>query len=368
MGQWSFNLKMSILGRLFILLLVIDVLITGCQKVEKQYIVVTKEKESTEEDSNDSGQDSEPVSSDQEEEDKVAPQSTEENASEPVVSPPSVMASEPRSVSQGSELYLPSDQNQLGDHWDRQLTQVFHENHRSIFRGTVATEAGLVSSNFSVLKILSDDEVLMLGAVHAFQNCSEEGIVLKSKERDVFGYCLDVYSIVPETDAVIFKMKFFESDIVKNLIPIVFAKSTRKGERLKFYTMGQDSLIPGYYPLYADLSKDCLLLSSAEKQIADPDTLNPIAGARFWSFSVSCDVIHGDSGGIVVNRANEFVGMLWTGAFPKNMSWTSQNIVQLSRSTMDESEKPEIWTEFNYVIPAIRIEEHLNMIVDSLGN
>lgn len=341
---------------------------TGCNEVDSHHTVVVEKSETPRDQEQSSDEDTQ-KQSDSDEGVKAAPEDGAGGSSGGTTQP--VQENDPfvtrnNTLDVEDEPYLTGENYQLGDKWSRNLTKAFHENHRTVIRGTVATDDGLVSSNFTVLDFISDEEALFLAAVHALPECAEEAVVLRTKDRVMYGYCSGVYSVVPETDAVIFSLKFFDVNLKEELQPVSFATSVQQGDRLKFYTMGQDRLIPGYYPLYSDADIDCLLVSGSEKQIADPDPINPIPDSVFWSMAISCDVIHGDSGGIVVNRENQLVGMVWTGAFPKDPKLTTEVLLHLARENSPETDEV-VWSGLNYAVPGYRIFQHLQMIQDQFN-
>lgn len=340
----------------------------GCHEVDSHHTVVV-EKSETPRDQDQSSEQDTTKPSDSDEGVKAAPENEAEappsGATQPILENDSFVTRN-NTLDVEDEPYLTGENYQLGDKWSRNLTKAFHENHKTVIRGTVATDDGLVSSNFTVLDFVSDEEALFLAAVHALPECSEEAVVLRTKDRVMYGYCSGIYAVVPETDAVIFSLKFFDVNLKEELQPVSFATSVQQGDRLKFYTMGQDRLIPGYFPLYSDADIDCLLVSGSEKQIADPDPVNPIPDSVFWSLAVSCDVIHGDSGGIVVNRENQLVGMVWTGAFPKDPKLTTEVLLNLARENSPETDEI-IWSGLNYAVPGYRIFQHLQMIQEQFN-
>ena len=353
---------------LFFILSVLVVASAGCNEVDSHHTVVV-EKSETPRDRDQGGEQDSPLEPDSDEDGvKAAPEDEDEGSTAGATQP--VLEEDPfvtrnNTLDVEEEPYLTGENYQLGDKWSRNLTKAFHENHKTVIRGTVATDEGLVSSNFTVLDFVSEDEALFLAAVHALPECAEEAVVLRTKDRVMYGYCSGVYSVVPETDAVIFSLKFFDVNLKEELQPVEFATSVQQGDRLKFYTMGQDRLIPGYFPLYSDADIDCLLISGSEKQIADPDPVNPIPDSVFWSMAVSCDVIHGDSGGIIVNRENQLVGMIWTGAFPKDPGLTTEVLLRLTRENSEEADAV-VWSGLNYAVPGYRIFQHLQFVREEI--
>lgn len=110
-------------------------------------------------------------------------------------------------------------------------------------------------------------------------------------------------------------------------------------------------------------NKDCRVISGQNefRLMADPDRYNP-AEYKAWSFSTGCSVSHGDSGSPLVNRTNgAVIGLLWTGAIPKESRVQSSAFLATMQSRGDE----DIWTLLTYVVPAIKIKETLSGLLDA---
>lgn len=112
--------------------------------------------------------------------------------------------------------------------------------------------------------------------------------------------------------------------------------------------------------LMANQDSDCYVFSKKGEYrfMADPDRYNP-GSYRAWSFSLGCDVSHGDSGSAIVDReSGKVVGIIWTGNIPKTP------IVQTSRSLTEifQGQSEAIWQELSYAVPAVKIGEHLNRV------
>lgn len=110
-------------------------------------------------------------------------------------------------------------------------------------------------------------------------------------------------------------------------------------------------------------NKDCRVMSGQNefRLMADPDRYNP-ADYKAWSFSTGCSVSHGDSGSPLVNRTSgSVIGLLWTGAIPKELRVQSSAFLAAMQSRRDE----EIWSLLTYVVPAIKIKETLNGLLEA---
>jgi hypothetical protein len=115
--------------------------------------------------------------------------------------------------------------------------------------------------------------------------------------------------------------------------------------------------------LMANQDSDCYVFSGSGNYrfMADPDRWNP-GPYRAWSFSLGCDVSHGDSGSAIVDRkTGNVVGIIWTGRIPK--SETAQSSTNLKQMFFSQDEA--IWQELSYAVPAEKIGEHLEKLLES---
>ncbi|WP_413581877.1 trypsin-like peptidase domain-containing protein [Bdellovibrio sp. HCB288] len=104
---------------------------------------------------------------------------------------------------------------------------------------------------------------------------------------------------------------------------------------------------------------DCRVLSQTgdARLLYDPDTINPLKYSA-WSIAIACDISHGSSGSLMMNRGTgEVVAIGWTGTWPKagQQHITSREIDEISRSN-----SPELWSRVNYAVPAFKIKEFLS--------
>ncbi len=103
---------------------------------------------------------------------------------------------------------------------------------------------------------------------------------------------------------------------------------------------------------------DCRVLSQTGdvRKLYDPDTINPLKYSA-WSFAMACDISHGASGSLIMNRnTGEILGVNWTGTWtkPGGQHITSQEIADISRNNT-----PEVWSRLNYAVPAFKAKEFL---------
>jgi hypothetical protein len=109
--------------------------------------------------------------------------------------------------------------------------------------------------------------------------------------------------------------------------------------------------------MMANQDSDCYVFSGQGEYrlMADPDRLNP-GTYRAWSFSLGCDVSHGDSGSAIVDRnTGNVIGIIWTGRIPKSREVQSSSY--LTRIFQSHDEK--IWEELSYAVPAVKMREKL---------
>ncbi|MFK7824118.1 MAG: serine protease [Oligoflexales bacterium] len=132
---------------------------------------------------------------------------------------------------------------------------------------------------------------------------------------------------------------------------------------------GQELLTIGYgvannpiRRIVGTMDSDCKVFSEQGefRFMADPDVLNP-GPYKAWSFALGCDVSHGDSGSAIVDReSGKVVGIIWTGKIPKDSKVQDSEYL----SQILEENSPEIWIDLNYAVPASKIREILQNIID----
>ncbi|MEN9809384.1 MAG: hypothetical protein RLZZ488_951 [Pseudomonadota bacterium] len=106
---------------------------------------------------------------------------------------------------------------------------------------------------------------------------------------------------------------------------------------------------------------DCRVISGDGefRLLADPDRYNP-ADYKAWSFATGCSVSHGDSGSAVFSRlSGKLVGIVWTGAIPKERRVQRSSYLREMQSRRDE----EVWSLLTYVVPAEKIAERLRAAI-----
>jgi len=115
--------------------------------------------------------------------------------------------------------------------------------------------------------------------------------------------------------------------------------------------------------MVANQDSDCKVFSAKDefRFMADPDELNP-GPYKAWSFANGCDVSHGDSGSAMIDRkTGDVVGIIWTGRIPKDKKVQSSKYLQTAYEAGDKM----IWEDLSYSVPAPKMKEHLQTVVDS---
>ncbi len=168
-----------------------------------------------------------------------------------------------------------------------------------------------------------------------------------------------------EIDLALFTIKVSETSQIEKLKKVGKNFSLRKnilrGQRL--ITIGFGVAGNSQRQVMANQDSDCFAFSDSAsfRLMADPDQWNP-GSYRAWSFSLGCDVSHGDSGSAIVDRENgDVIGIIWTGRIPK--SERAKSSQQLNQMFFGQDEA--IWQELSYAVPAEKIGEHLSRLLES---
>jgi len=115
--------------------------------------------------------------------------------------------------------------------------------------------------------------------------------------------------------------------------------------------------------IVANQDSDCKVFSAKNefRFMADPDELNP-GPYKSWSFANGCDISHGDSGSAMIDRkTGDVLGIIWTGRIPKEKK--VQSTKYLDKLLADAS--PEIWTQLSYAVPAPKMKEHFETLIQA---
>ena len=174
--------------------------------------------------------------------------------------------------------------------------------------------------------------------------------------------CRKVLGHWPEIDFALFEITVPASD------EAVLAKLAKNFSFDRPLTAGQLLLTIGHgiasnpgRRLVANQDSDCKVFSDEVRLMGDPDEYNP-GEYQAWSFANGCDVSHGDSGSAMIDRlTGEPVGIIWTGRIPKSSEAQSS-------ATLDDwlrTGSHEIWKQLSYGVPATKIHEVLEGILES---
>ncbi|MCO5142675.1 MAG: serine protease [Oligoflexia bacterium] len=177
--------------------------------------------------------------------------------------------------------------------------------------------------------------------------------------------CNQLLGSWPNIDLALFTVTVASEQDEKKLKEVAanfqFHEDIKKGELLT--TIGFGIAGNSSRNTMANRDSDCYVFSNngEYRLMADPDRFNP-GSYRAWSFALGCDVSHGDSGSAIVTRAEgKVVGIIWTGRIPKSdFVKSSQNLKNIF-SSGDE----RIWEELSYAVPAKKMAEFLEGILDS---
>jgi hypothetical protein len=167
-----------------------------------------------------------------------------------------------------------------------------------------------------------------------------------------------------EVDLTLFTVKLTAEEEAK-LLPVAgnFRLHEDVAAGKKLLTIGFGRAGNPTSQLMGNQDSDCYVFSQAGEYrlMEDPDKLNP-ANYRAWSFSLGCDVSHGDSGSAIVDReTSAVVGIIWTGRIPKSRS--AQSSVFLTK--MFQEKREAVWDELSFAVPAKKIGEKLQQLLNT---
>lgn len=93
------------------------------------------------------------------------------------------------------------------------------------------------------------------------------------------------------------------------------------------------------------------------RYMSDPDEHNP-GPYKVWSVAVGCNIAWGDSGSPLLDPiSGRVVGLMWTARYPKLAAM--QDSAYLDKTLSNQS--PEVWTQFSYASPSVKIREVLSL-------
>ena len=175
--------------------------------------------------------------------------------------------------------------------------------------------------------------------------------------------CRKVLGHLPEVDFAIIEIDLNRSQEAK-LAPVArnfaFDRPIRQG--MPLITIGHGVANNPTRLLMGNRDDDCKVFSGDDdfRKMADPDELNP-GNYEAWSFANGCDVSHGDSGSAMVDRdSGDVVGIIWTGRVPKKPDIRDSKVLD----DLIRTQSPRIWKELSYAVPAAKIRETLQRVLD----
>jgi len=262
-----------------------------------------------------------------------------------------------------------SDDYRLGDEWGKKpVTLDSLRNESEAFkRAALATARTGGGTGFFLGKF--EGEYVLATNHHVYQYAySCLGTRIRFPMLAIEGTCDRFIGSWSDVDLAIFTIKLKNPQVDGPKLEAVagnfaFSEDVTAGQKL--LTVGFGVANNPSRTLVANQDSDCYVFSKKGEYrfMADPDRYNP-GSYRAWSFSLGCDVSHGDSGSAIVDReSGKVVGIIWTGNIPKTP------IVQTSRALTEifEKQSEAIWQELSYAVPAVKIGEHLTKLSEEVS-
>ncbi len=255
------------------------------------------------------------------------------------------------------------DDYRIGDEWGKKPVTLDELNRASpsFRRAALATAHIGPATGFYLGKFHGAHVMATNHHVFPIDNCSER--TARFVLLGVNAHCETFLGTWEEVDLTLFTIHLSEQDEAK-LLPV--AGNFRMHEDIfageKLLTIGFGIAGNPTDQLMANQDSDCYVFSQASdfRLMADPDKFNP-ASYRAWSFSLGCDVSHGDSGSAIVDRASSaVVGIIWTGRIPKSPSTQSSKFL----TRMFQERQNGIWEDLSYAVPAKKIGELLQRLTE----
>lgn len=258
------------------------------------------------------------------------------------------------------------DDYRLGDEWGkRPVTSESLSKETLAFQRAALATARVGGATGFFLGVF-DGKFVMATNHHVYPSSSScRNATIRFPLLNIQAQCEDFLGTWSEVDLALFTIRINDPSQGERLKQVAknfsFRKNIQLGQQL--ITIGFGSAGNSQRQLMGNQDSDCYAFSdsSSFRQMADPDQWNP-GSYRAWSFSLGCDVSHGDSGSAIVDRSSgEVVGIIWTGRIPKSeRAKSSQNLKQMFFS-QDES----VWQELSYAVPAEKIGEHLSRLLET---
>lgn len=257
-----------------------------------------------------------------------------------------------------------TDDYRLGDEWGKKpVTRETLLNARPAFRRAALATArtggatGFYLGKFNGVHVMATNH-------HVFP--SSYGCVGRTIQFPLLGVSVTCDKFLGSWDSVdlaLFTVRVASAADAEKLEAVAanfqFREDVKPGQTL--LTIGFGVAGNNGRQVMANEDADCYAFSGEGEYrlMADPDQWNP-GSYRAWSFALGCDVSHGDSGSAMVDReSGKVVGIIWTGRIPKSAAAQSTR----SLSEMFKNRSAPIWEELSYAVPAKKIGEHLERLL-----
>lgn len=249
---------------------------------------------------------------------------------------------------------------QIGDEWGKKWVDPSTLSQKDpIFVRAVQATAFFNSATAFYLGCFSGTHVMATNH-HVLGSQSEcEGRTVHFSLRKAKYRCDEMIGSWPEIDLALFTLKSSNSaDADLKSYAGGFDFSGSLDEDTPLLTAGYGIAGNASRQMMVNENNDCRVVSGQNefRFMDDPDRFNP-ADYKAWSFATGCSVSHGDSGSAIVNRkSGAVVGLIWTGAIPKDSKIQSSQFIRELQNRDDE----EIWSLLTYAVPALKIKDKLN--------
>lgn len=257
---------------------------------------------------------------------------------------------------------------QIGDEWGKKaISPEAFEKESAVFkRMAKATGRFGGGTAFYIGKFNGAHVMATNHHVQPYDSCAASGVIFPLLNNKMFR-CDKVLGTWTDIDLAFFTIKVpAESEELMAAVAKNFNFHADIYPDQKLLTIGFGV---GNNPMrqeVANQDNDCRVFSEKNefRFMADPDRMNP-AEYKAWSFANGCDVSHGDSGSAMMDReTGEIVGIIWTGGIPKEKETQNSNHLLDIQKTHSE----EIWKQLSYSVPAIKMGEYLNKLLENSEN
>jgi hypothetical protein len=261
----------------------------------------------------------------------------------------------------------PQDSYQVGSEWGKKLVtqELLDSQSKEFVRAAKATVKVGRATGFYLGKISGEHFVAtnyhVIGSARLCDYTSMQIplLDLRVKCKKHLGSWSDIdlslqtVELLPRPDQDLVEIEKALTEVAKNFS---FDRKLTRG--MELITVGFGMNRNPSQKMVASADADCLVFSADGdyRYISDPDTINP-GPYKTWSFANGCDASHGDSGSAFVERStSEVVGIIWTGAFPKDAATQDSRVLA---EWLREGKDDLIWKQLSYGVPAEKIAEFI---------